>query len=83
MLAVGVPDEEMDVELIEGTAEVLPEPAASMAPGRLEKYATLMARVGLTVEQFVQTYSQVVRIHPTRFVGWGGRGWLGEGAAAA
>jgi PPOX class probable F420-dependent enzyme len=82
MLAVGVPDEDMDVELIEGRAEVLTEAAADMAPGRLEKYAALMARVGLTVEQFVQTYSQVVRIRPTRFLGWGGPGWVSETAAA-
>lgn len=82
MLAVGVPDGDMDVELIEGRAEVMTEPAADMAPGRLDKYAGLMARVGLTVEQFVQTYSQVVRIRPTRFLGWGGPGWVSETAAA-
>jgi PPOX class probable F420-dependent enzyme len=83
MLAVGTPDEDMDVELIEGRAEVLDEPAAEMAPGRLEKYAALMARVGLTVDQFVQTYSKVVRIRPTRVLGWGGPGWLSDAAAAS
>ena len=76
MLAVGSPDETMDVELIEGQAEVLDVPAATLAPGRLDKYAALMAHVGLTLEQFVRTYSQAVRIRPTRFLGWGGPGWL-------
>ncbi len=81
MIALGVADETMDVELIEGEAEVVDEPAADVAPGRLDKYAALMARVGLTLEQFVQTYSQVIRIHPTRILGWGGPGWLEVPAA--
>jgi PPOX class probable F420-dependent enzyme len=83
MLAVGVPDEDMDVELIEGCAEVVEQSAADVAKGRLDKYGELMARVGLSVEQFVETYSQVVRIRPTRFLGWGGPGWLTTGATGA
>jgi PPOX class probable F420-dependent enzyme len=83
MLAIGVPDEEMDVELIEGCAEVIDAPATDVASGRLEKYRALMARLGLSVEQFFQTYSQVVRIRPTRFLGWGGPGWVTGTTAAA
>jgi len=82
-LGVGVPDEDMDIELIEGCAELIAEPAAIVAQGRLEKYGELMARVGLSFEQFVQTYSQVVRIRPTRLLGWGGPGWLTNASAAA
>src|SRR5262249_41633841 len=80
MLALGTPDETMDVELIEGRAEVLGTPAADADECRLDKYAGLMAHVGLTVEQFVQTYSQVVRVRPTRLLGWGGPGWLHRAA---
>jgi PPOX class probable F420-dependent enzyme len=83
MLAIGVPNEDMDVELIEGCAEVLGQSAAEVARGPLDKYGELMARVGLSIEQFVQTYSQVVRIRPTRFLGWGGPGWLTTSASAA
>lgn len=76
MLAVGKPDAEWDVELVEGTATVLDAPTAEVvAPTMFEKYAALMARAALDRETFVSTYSQPVRIHPTRFLGYGGRGW--------
>ena len=82
MLAVGEPDEEFDVELIEGAADVLEEPTASIMPGEhLQKYAALMAKAGLTRETYVQTYSQPVLIRPTRFLGYGGRGWQDPAAA--
>lgn len=76
MLAVGQPAEEWDVELVEGTATVLDSPtSAVVAPTLFEKYAALMARAALDRETFVTTYSQPVRIRPTRFLGYGGKGW--------
>jgi PPOX class probable F420-dependent enzyme len=82
MLALGSPDETMDVELIEGRAEVVAAPDVDVESCRLDKYAGLMAHIGLTVDQFVQTYSQVIRVRPTRFLGWGGPGWLHRAATA-
>jgi len=82
MLALGSPDESMDVELIEGRADVVPTPAAGIEPCRLDKYTGIMAHIGLTAEQFVQTYSQEIRVRPTRFLGWGGPGWLHRAATA-
>jgi PPOX class probable F420-dependent enzyme len=76
MLAIGRPEAEWDVELIEGTASVLDEPTASRVSNALfEKYAALMARAELDRPTFVDTYSQPVAITPTRFVGYGGKGW--------
>ena len=76
MLAVGRPDAEWDVELIEGTASVLEEPTSTHVSDALfEKYAALMARAELDRSTFVGTYSQPVEITPTRFVGYGGKGW--------
>ncbi len=76
MLAVGKPDHEWDVELVEGTATVLDAPTSDVvAPTMFEKYAALMARAALDRDTFVSTYSQPVRIRPTRFLGYGGRGW--------
>jgi PPOX class probable F420-dependent enzyme len=76
MLAVGQPEAEFDVELVEGTADVLPQPTAEVIqPAMFDKYAALMARVQLDRPTFVSTYSQPVRITPTRFLGYGGKGW--------
>ena len=76
MLAIGQPDEAFDVELVEGTATVLPTPTADVIrPSMFEKYAQLMARAELDQPTFVTTYSQPVRITPTRFLGYGGKGW--------
>lgn len=76
MVAVGEPEEDMDVELIEGRAEVLSAPTAELVPSSFfDKYAALMSASGLTREVYVTTYSKAVRIIPTRFLGWGGPGW--------
>lgn len=76
MLAVGQPAEEWDVELVEGTAAIIDSPTSEVIPPTMfEKYAGLMARAALDTETFVTTYSQPVRITPTRFLGYGGRGW--------
>jgi PPOX class probable F420-dependent enzyme len=82
MLAIGQPDEEFDVELVEGKALVLDEPTAKViSPGMFDKYADLMARAGLDRDTYVQVYSQPIRIQPTRFLGYGGKGWVAPAAA--
>ena len=76
MLAVGRPEHEWEVELVEGTATVLASPTqAVIAPTMFEKYSALMARAALDRETFMTTYCQPVRISPTRFLGYGGKGW--------
>jgi PPOX class probable F420-dependent enzyme len=74
MLALGEPDEDFDVGMFEGAAELLDRPAAAVLPaGHLAKYRDQMAAIGLTPAEFLATYSQVIRIRPTRFLPWHGR----------
>ena len=80
MLAVGQPNEEFDVELVEGRAAIIASPTAEVIPPTMfEKYADLMARAALDTDTFVSTYSQPVQITPTRFLGYGGKGWTDPG----
>jgi PPOX class probable F420-dependent enzyme len=82
MLAVGTPGPDFDVELIEATAELPDAPASSLIPpGFAPKYRELLRRAGLTVQRFAEVYSQPIVIRPTRFLGYGGRGW--QSAATA
>jgi PPOX class probable F420-dependent enzyme len=74
MLALGEPDDDFDVGMIQGVAELATEPAAELLPAsHLAKYRSQMAAIGLTPEEFLRTYSQVIRIRPTRFLPWHGR----------
>ena len=83
MLAVGTPGLEFEVELIEATAELPDRPAADLMPeGFGAKYRELLRRAGLTVQRFAEVYSQPIVLRPTRFLGYGGRGWESQGALA-
>jgi PPOX class probable F420-dependent enzyme len=74
MLALGEPDEDFDVGLVEGVAEILDAPAAAVLPAaHLRKYRDRMTAIGLTVDDFLETYSLVIRVRPTRFLPWHGR----------
>ena len=74
MLALGQPDEDFDVGLLEGRAELLDTPAADTLPAsHLTKYRAAMAAIGLTPDEFIATYTQVIRIVPTRYLSWHGR----------
>lgn len=74
MLALGEPEDDFDVGMVQGIAELPGEPAAELLPaGHLGKYRSQMAAIGLTPEEFLRTYSQVIRIRPTRFLPWHGR----------
>ncbi len=74
MLALGEPDEDFDVGLVEAVAEL---PTATtrelLPPGHLEKYRDRMAAIGLDVDEYLDTYSQPILIRPTRFLPWHGR----------
>jgi PPOX class probable F420-dependent enzyme len=76
MLAVGAAERDFDVELVEASAEVIPETTRTFLPGSFAgKYAELADRAGLTIDLFAATYSQPIRIRPVRWFGWGGPGW--------
>jgi PPOX class probable F420-dependent enzyme len=91
MLALGQPDDDFDVGLLEGRAELLDVPAGDGLPGaHLAKYADRMAAIGLGRDEFLATYSQLIRITPTRFLPWHGRttprpadDWTPDGRLAA
>jgi PPOX class probable F420-dependent enzyme len=74
MLGVGDPEDDFDIGLLEGSAELLGLPTASVLPAaHLEKYAARMAEIGLSAEEYAATYSQVIRITPDHYLGWHGR----------
>ena len=74
MLALGRPDEDFDVGLLEGRAELLDVPSSELLPAsHLAKYRAPMAAIGLTPDEFLATYTQVIRIVPTRYLPWHGR----------
>src|SRR5215212_705943 len=62
MLALGEPEDDFDVGMIEGVAELPEAPSAELLPpAHLAKYREQMAAIGLTREEFFRTYSQVIR----------------------
>ena len=74
MLALGDADEDFDVGLLRGTAELLDRPTRDVVPAaHLAKYADRMAAIGLDAETYAATYSQVIRITPADYLGWHGR----------
>jgi PPOX class probable F420-dependent enzyme len=74
MLALGEPDDDFDVGMVQGLAELPSEPAAVLLPpAHLAKYRDQLREIGLSREEFLATYSQVIRIRPTRFLPWHGR----------
>lgn len=66
-----------DVELVEAMAEVEPslDDTPTLPDGFVQKYAAMLARLEVTAERFAWTYSQVIRIQPTRRLAWGAPGW--------
>jgi PPOX class probable F420-dependent enzyme len=86
MLAIGDPDADFDVALIEAQGQLAAIPTEELlAAGLLTKYRDRMDATGLTATTFAGTYSQVVRIVPTRWLPWHGRSerseWRGDLAA--
>ena len=74
MLAIGDTDADFDVALIEARAELAAMPTEQLlAVGLLGKYLDRMEAAGLDATTFAETYSQVVRVVPTRWLPWHGR----------
>ena len=83
MVAVGDPNPDFDVELVEAIAEVAALPTDPAVPYAFaNKYARIAAQAGLTMERFADVYQQPIWIRPTRWLGWGGAGWLSDGQGA-
>jgi hypothetical protein len=74
MLALGDAEDDFDVGLVEGHAELLDRPTRDILPAaHLTKYARQLEAIGLTADEYAATYSQVIRIVPDRPLGWHGR----------
>jgi PPOX class probable F420-dependent enzyme len=74
MVALGDPDDDFDVGLIEARAELVEIPTrALLSAGLGAKYAAQMGAIGLSADEFAATYRQVIRIVPTRPLPWRGR----------
>jgi PPOX class probable F420-dependent enzyme len=74
MLALGDAEDDFDVGLLRGQAELLETPTSEVLPAaHLHKYAEKLAAIGLGAEEYAATYSQVIRIVPDDFLPWHGR----------
>jgi PPOX class probable F420-dependent enzyme len=74
MLALGDAEEDFDVGMLRGRAELLPTPTVDVLPAEfLAKYSARIAAFHLSASEFAATYNQVVRIVPNAFLGWHGR----------
>ncbi len=70
MLALDSADEGEDVVLLEGRAELLGDGAPqSTLPAYAEKYAALMARIGMAADWHAAEYNQAIRVKVERVVG--------------
>jgi PPOX class probable F420-dependent enzyme len=74
MLAIGDAEADFDVQLVEGDAHLIEHSAIDVLDERLvRKYGPWMADIALSPAEFAATYSQVIRVVPTRFLPWRGR----------
>ena len=72
MLALGDAEEDFDVGLIEATAELV-EPPRSTSRRVPRQVRGADPGAGPDPRQFARTYSQVIRLTPTKRLGWHGR----------
>jgi PPOX class probable F420-dependent enzyme len=74
-LAVGDALDDFDVQLIEAVAEVPSARTAEvLADDHWKKYRRRLRNARISRQDYVETYSQPIRIRPTRFLPWHGRG---------
>ncbi|MGI8642822.1 MAG: TIGR03667 family PPOX class F420-dependent oxidoreductase [Thermomicrobiales bacterium] len=60
-----------DVVLFEGEASLMDKPAAdAMTDAYVTKYDAQMKQMNMEPVKMAAEYSQVIRIRPTRFMGW-------------
>jgi PPOX class probable F420-dependent enzyme len=71
MLALGEPGSlDGSAALVEVRAEI--DQAVGLLTAFADKYAELMARLGLSRDAFASVYSQPIRLIPIRWLVWGG-----------
>jgi hypothetical protein len=75
-LALGEPEADFDVQLVEASAEL---PGRDSLPRdllerHLTKYRRELRRERISTRDYFATYSQPIRIRPTRYLPWHGRG---------
>jgi PPOX class probable F420-dependent enzyme len=74
MVAMGDPQADFDVGMLQAIAHLEPVPTAPGLPvGFAAKYGVRIAGLGLSEAQFAATYAQVIRLTPVRALGWHGR----------
>lgn len=74
-LAIGEPDDDFDVQLIEALAELPTQPTVQViGEAHWRKYRGQLRSLRLSRAEYVETYSQPMRLRPTRFLAWHGRG---------
>ena len=73
MVALGDPEDDFSVGLIEAEAHLEPGPA-EVPDAFFAKYAGELAAGRLDPRTFRALYTQAIRIRPTRFLAWHGRG---------
>jgi PPOX class probable F420-dependent enzyme len=83
MLALGDAEDDFDIGLLRATARLEPTSGPELPPLFERKYASQIARLGLTPTEFARTYSQVIRLTPVRALGWHGRSRPASVVAAA
>jgi PPOX class probable F420-dependent enzyme len=80
MVAVGDPEDDFSVGLIEAVAECVDDPAA-VPDAFFAKYASELGPGRLDPVTFRELYTQAIRIVPTRYLAWHGRGDTHDAAA--
>ena len=70
-LALDGTDEGGDVVVLEGKAELLEENVTELnPPGYFTKYSSSIQEMGETPENLAQSFSQPIRITPTKLIAW-------------
>lgn len=85
-LALGDALDDFDVQLIHAVAEVPDARTVEVLPRRhWKKYGSRLAEAGISRRDYVDTYSQPIRIRPTRYLPWHGRGrrWVAPAGRTA
>ncbi len=71
MLALDNTNNGSDVIMLEGKAELLDNESVNTTDSAyVKKYGPSIQRIGFTPETMAQSYSQAIRVTPTKFLGW-------------
>ena len=72
-LAIGDAADDFAVQVVEGSARMVPAATASVLPNEMKRaYADWLARTGMTWETYAATYRQPIVVRPTRYLPWRG-----------